>query len=161
VTGVLVAWLGRVRAARDAAAGSWLTRFGARLFGVATLVQLAVGTWFVSAQPEYIRRVLLRGGPDSMLLALGIIFALMAIPLLRINVALGTIALVIAMADMTIVRHVVRTLALAPYFRPESQPVNPQTGVFLMFAVLLVAGLLTVAWMVAKLAAGARTAPAK
>jgi len=33
----------------------------------------------------------------------------------------------------------------------------PQTGVFLLFVVLLVAGLLTVAWMVRKLAVGGRT----
>jgi hypothetical protein len=53
---------------------------------------------------------------------------------------------------------VVRTLALTPYFQPDTQTVNPQTGVFVIFAVLLVAGLLVVAWMVAKLAAGNRAA---
>lgn len=158
LTGVAVAWLGRVRVSRDGAEGSWLVRFGVRLFGVATLIQVAVGAWFVSSQPEYIRRVLLGGGPDSMLLAMGVIFALLAIPLMRISPALGTISIVIGVADMVMVRHLVRTLALTPYFRPDELPVNPQTGVFLIFAVLLVAGVLTVAWMVAKLIAGGRAA---
>jgi hypothetical protein len=123
-TGVLVAWLGRVRGAGDAATGSWLVRLGVRLFGVATLIQLAVGAWFVAAQPQYIRRVLLGGGPDSMVLAMGIIFALLAIPLLRISVAMGTIAAVVAVGDMTIVRHVFRTLALTPSSarNPGGQP---------------------------------------
>jgi hypothetical protein len=154
LTGIAVAWLGRVRARRDAAAGAWILTFGVRLFGVATLVQLAVGAWFVASQPEYIRRVLLGGGPDSMVLAMGIIFALLAIPLMRMSVALASIAGAIAVADMVIVRHLVRTLALTPYFRPDTIPVNPQIGVFLVFAVLLVAGLATVAWMVTRLVVG-------
>ena len=158
VTGVVVAWFGRARSRLDAVTGAWLARFGMRLFGLATLVQLAVGAWFVLAQPEPVRRVLLGGGPDSMLLAVGIILALMAIPLVRLNMFLGAVALVVVIADMVVVRHRVRTLTLAPYFQLDTLAVNPQTGVFLLFVVLLVAGLLTVAWMVRKLAAGGRTA---
>ena len=154
LTGVAVAWIGRARAKRDPATALWFTRFGVRLFGGATLVQLAVGAWFVWSQPDDIRRVLLGGGPDSLLLAAGITFALMAIPLMRVSVLLGTIAIVMAVVDMTVVRHQVRTLALTPYFRPDTLTVNPQTGVFLLFAVLLVAGLVTVTWMVGKLVAG-------
>ncbi len=154
LTGVTVAWLGRARARRDAPLGAWMFTFGARLFGAATLVQLAVGVWFVSSQPEYIRRVLFGRGPDSMVLAMGIIFALLAIPLMRLSVALASIAAVVAVSDMVVVRHLVRTLALTPYFRPDTIPVNPQIGVFVVFALLLVAGLATVAWMVRKLAVG-------
>ncbi len=154
LTGIAVAWLGRVRARRHDAEGAWILAFGIRLFSVATLVQLAVGAWFVASQPEYIRRVLLGGGPDSMVLAMGIVFALLAIPLMRMSVALATIAGATAVADMVIVRHLVRTLALTPYFRPDTIPVNPQLGVFLVFAVLLIAGLVTVAWMVTRLVVG-------
>ena len=53
----------------------------------------------------------------------------------------GTISL------MAVIRHLVRVAFLQPYFDPRSLPVRGQWGVFGIFALLLVAGLATVGWM--------------
>ena len=66
---------------------------------------------------------------------------------------LALVALTVTIIDMAIVRHQVRTLTLVPYFSVDSMAVRAQTGVFTLFAVLLVAGLAVVAWMVWRLAA--------
>jgi len=44
-------------------------------------------------------------------------------------------------------RHLVRVAYLQPYFDPRSLPVQGQWVVFVLFAILLVAGIATVAWM--------------
>jgi hypothetical protein len=60
--------------------------------------------------------------------------------------ALGTMTL--AVAIMSITRHQVRALYLAPFTAQTSFVVAPQWGNFLLFVVLLIAGLITVAHMV-------------
>jgi hypothetical protein len=63
-----------------------------------------------------------------------------------VNGVLG--AMVITTAVMAITRHQVRTLYLAPSTAGIEHPVVAQWGNFFLFAVLLLAGLATVAWMV-------------
>jgi hypothetical protein len=54
---------------------------------------------------------------------------------------LGTVSL------MAVIRHLVRIAYLRPYFDPRTLPVEGQWTVFVIFAVLLVAGIATVGWM--------------
>jgi hypothetical protein len=53
-----------------------------------------------------------------------------------------------SMAAMTVTRHQVRALYLRRATARFQLPQAPQWGIFLLFAVLLAAGLATVAWMV-------------
>jgi len=153
VTGIVIGLVGRLRTWGDASLGPWITAFGARLFILATLVQLAVGAWLLFSLPHVVRDVVLTGGPELMLLATGVGFALLALLVVRRSVVLALLALAVTIIDMAIVRHQVRTLTLVPYFSVDSMAVNAQTGVFILFALLLVAGLAVVAWMVWRLAA--------
>lgn len=153
VTGIVIGLVGRLRTWGDPSIGLWVTAFGARLFILATLVQLAVGVWFLFSLPHVVRDVVLTGGPELMLLATGVGFALLALFVVRRSVVLAAVPLVVTIVDMVIVRHQVRKLTLVPYFSVDSMAVNAQTGVFVLFAVLLVAGLAVVAWMVWRLAA--------
>jgi len=153
VTGIVIGLVGRLRTWGDPSFGPWITAFGARLFILATLVQLAVGAWFLFSLPHVVRDVVLTGGPELMLLATGVGFALLALLVVGRSVVLAAAPLVVTIVDMVIVRHQVRKLTLVPYFSVDSMTVNAQTGVFILFAVLLVAGLAVVAWMVWRLAA--------
>ena len=161
VTGIVMGLVGRLRTWSDPALGPWITALGARLFILATLVQLAVGAWLLFSLPHVVRDVVLTGGPELMLLVTGVGFALLAVLVVRRSVVLALVPLVVTIVDMAIVRHQVRTLTLVPYFSVDSMAVNAQTGVFILFAVLLVAGLAVVSWMVWRLAAARRVATAE
>jgi hypothetical protein len=155
ITGLLVAWIPRVRRQRDGAA--WTERYGVRLFRMATLVQLLAGGVFFTALPRPVKDIFSSGRtPDALLLVAGVGFALAAVAIVRRSLLVGSAATIVALADMAVVRHRVRVLLLEPYFQPGSLPVVPQVAVFVLFAVLLVVGLALVAWMVWKFSAPTR-----
>ncbi len=160
LTGLLLAWASRVRRdlERDVAAG--IERLGERLFMGATLVEFGVGVAYFFLLPAQVREVFLGGlTPDLLVLIVGAAFALAAVAVVRRSLLVGSASIVVAIADMVVVRHRVRSIMLEPYFQPESLPVAFQSVVFLMFAVLLVAGLGVVGWMIWKFVA-AKTVPA-
>lgn len=151
VTGLVVAWIARLRRRLDAATAAWIEHYGKRLFMGATLVEFVVGVGFFVALPRPVKDVFLGGRtPDALLVVAGAAFALAGIAIVRRSLLVGSCATVVAIVDMAIVRHRVRTLLLEPYFQPDSLPVAPQTAVFALFALLLLAGLATVAWMIWK-----------
>jgi hypothetical protein len=159
ITGLFLALVGARRAKADPATGEWIRGCGVKLFGGATLVQLGVGIWFLFALPERVRGSFLGASPgDTALLWGSVAVAVAAIFLTRKSPLLGTGAIAVTLVGMAVVRQRVRTLMLAPYFSTESLEVRPQTTVFLIFVVLLLAGLGVVAWMVWKLAT-ARSGP--
>lgn len=151
ITGLVVAWIPRARRRVDAASAAWIGRYGTRLFRVATLVEFLAGVGLFFALPRPVRDVFLSGRtPDLLLVAAGAAFALAGVAIVRRSLLVGSCATMVALADMAVVRHRVRSVLLEPYFQPDSLPVVPQTGVFLLFALLLVAGLAIVAWMIWK-----------
>jgi len=154
ICGLVVAWIARLHRRLDPRVAAWMGQRGARLFGAATLAQFVVGVGFFFALPVPVREVFEAGvTPDAILLVTGVAFALAAVVLVRRSLLLASCAALVAVADMAVVRHRVRTLLLEPYFQPESLPVVPQTAPFVLFAVLLVAGLAVVGWMIWKFAA--------
>ena len=156
VTGLVLAWIARARQAIDSRARAWIGTAGTRLFMAATLVEFIVGIAFFLALPQPVKEVFLGGRtPDVLLLVVGAAFALAGVAIVRRSLFVGSCATIVALADMSVVRHRVRSLLLEPYFRPESLAVEPQTAVFLLFAVLLVAGLAIVGWMIWKFASSA------
>jgi len=73
------------------------------------------------------------------MLSAGIILALMVLPFIS-----------------SVMRDVLRNLALAPYFNPNQLPVAPQWGIILLFVVLFIAGLATLYYMLRKVAIATR-----
>jgi hypothetical protein len=57
---------------------------------------------------------------------------------------------------MVVMRDVLRNLALAPYFSPNQLPVAPQWSIIVLFVVLFVAGLITLYYMLRKVAIATR-----
>lgn len=153
VTGLAVAILGRIRSRRDAALGGWMHRFGIRLFVVATLVQLAVGVAFLFSIPAAARSRFLGASPlDAAVLGTSVLLAVVAVLVVRRSLTAGILAISLTVVGMTVVRDRLRDMLLAPEFSVSALVVRSQPALLVAFAVVLVAGLATVAWMVMRLA---------
>jgi len=63
------------------------------------------------------------------------------------SLTIGSALILVTVVTMVLLRDMVRDAMLADHFRLGSIPVAPQMGVFSLFAVLLVIGLVTVGWM--------------
>lgn len=138
----------------------WLTEQGASLFTGATILNLAVGFWFLVRLPIATRVAFVGGnGIATALLASGIFLPLAAVAhlimarsnqspqrQLVIAVACG----VLTVAVMVGMRDILRNLELAPYFHPDLVPVASQWGIIALFVLLFVAGLATVYYMLRK-----------
>lgn len=127
---------------------AWARRYGVAWFMAGTGVQFLVGFWFLFSLPGEIRRMFL--GADALataLLVAALALAVLAMMAARRSLAAASFAIFGTIALMAVIRHVVRTAYLKPYFDPRALPVEGQWVVFVIFAVLLVAGIGTVVWM--------------
>lgn len=162
--GLLAILHGWTRKKEDPAYADWAIRFGGMLFIVHTAVQFAVGSWLLLSLPRELVKMFMFGNP----LATGLLFTGMGLALVAILLALWarakkaygwpvvavvTIAVLIV-AVMTLVRAIVREYMLKGWFSIESLQIQPQWDTIIIFAVLLVAGLGTVAWMIFKVVTG-------
>ncbi len=154
VTGLTVAYLGAARRRADPALGGAMRDYGVRLFTVATLVEFAVGAWFLSSLPAPVRATFMGGWPGhTSLLAASVLMALVALVVVPRSLAGGSTLMVLTLGGMTVIRHRVRALMLAPLFVPAALPVRPQWAMFAIFAACLVAGIAVVVWMMMRLVA--------
>jgi hypothetical protein len=127
-----------------------------------TLLQVADGFILLLALPREVLGAFMRGGAATMvpltvviLLAIGLIMMLARVtePVKKRGTVTGTLAaMILTIAVMSVTRHQVRNLYLEP-FRDVPLATSPQWGNFVLFALLLVAGLATVAFMVRKVMA--------
>ncbi len=124
----------------------------------ATVLQVADGFLLLMLLPRPVLGGLMRGGaatlgPLTVAIVLGIGLLVMLArsrnPVENAGLVSGTLgAMVLTIAVMSVTRHQVRELYLAATARQYEFVVVPQWGNFLLFAVLLIAGLATVAYMV-------------
>jgi hypothetical protein len=122
---------------------------GLRIFAYATLVQYAVGIWFLIALPKDI--MLLFMGQNmlySIVLILGIslsIFAVVGAFQGKLNTTLwflgGT------MVFMVIIRAFLRAGYFRDLFNPASLTIEPQYSIFLLFLLILVIGLICIRYI--------------
>jgi hypothetical protein len=158
VAGVAVAIAGYLRRKADAELSAWMIGQGAMWFVVATALNIMFGVWWLAALP--LQAMLLFMGRDPVAtawLVLGILAALAAfghmIPAImakdpRSLLYGGTGSLVVTLACMVMVRDVARRAELsAAGLRPAAW-VQPQWGAIAAFAVLLVAAVALVGWMI-------------
>jgi hypothetical protein len=169
LAGAGIAILGYARRHRDPAFAQWAIKYGSWWFVSATVVNVMVGTWFLAMVPEPALRGLLgRDRFAAAILAAGIVAAVAAVALMvsasqakQPGRALlgGTIALVLTTVLMVLTRDFVRraTLGAAGWQWPAD--VQPQWGPIAIFAVLLVAAIALVAWMIAVLVRAVAPAP--
>lgn len=151
VAGLGLAILSRAWGREAPELATWARRYGVKWFMGATAVQIFVGLWFLTSLPAGIRHLFL-GGDNlaTAILVVAIALALVAMMTALKSLALGATCLVGTLCLMAVIRHLVRVAYLRPYFDPGSLPVEGQWVVFGLFAVLLLAGLATVGWMLFK-----------
>ena len=160
------AGLGALALRRGDERGRRVIAFGANGFVGATLVQVALGVWFLAAQPREIGFLFVGGDAlATAYLAGSVIGAAAALhfawwarraeaPGRRIAAATASIVVVVIL--MVLMRDVIRRATLGGAVDFASMPVAPQWGIIALFVLLLVAGLATVAWMVRAVARAKR-----
>lgn len=138
----------------NAAIATWSWRWAL----AATALQVVDGLILLLLLPGRVLEGLMTGGVTllgpltvSILLGVGLLMMLSRVsrPAEHPRLVTGTLAaMVLVVAVMSITRHQVRVLYLAPSTAGFEFAMVPQWGNFALFALLLAAGLLTVGWMV-------------
>jgi hypothetical protein len=123
-----------------------------------TVLQVVDGFVLLALLPRPVLVGFMQGGAATMvpltmaiLLGVGLLVMLARVsdPVASAGTVTGTLgAVVLAIAVMVITRHQVRILYLEPATKLFEAQVTPQWGNFFLFAILLVIGLATVAYMV-------------
>lgn len=159
VAGMLLAVVGVERASRtpDPFFG-WLARRGLLWAAVSTALQMIDGFWFLFVLPRELLIALVGGQAwPTLHLALGMGLGFLALILLSglreperqrtlVRFTAGVVG--VTVCAMIGLREVVRTMYLAPAIRLRALPSATQTDVTILFVVVFVLGLATVAWMV-------------
>jgi hypothetical protein len=163
LTGILIAIYGVRKRGQDAAFARWAIRYGILWFTIATLVQLGVGSWFLLSLPSEVMELFLGGDQLATLIfvgaivcALGSLVAMLtgyvsSSPGPKVVVGIGLIALTVV--GMVLMRDIVRDAYLDRYFDASRFSVETQTGVIVLFFLLLVVGLGIVGYMLKKVVA--------
>lgn len=159
-SGVVVAWWAARQAGKgvDVELNTQIARYGWRWALWTTVLQIADGFLLVMVLPRPVLLGFMRGGMGTMVpftlglvLALGILVMLAKVsnPVEKFSTVNGTlIGMVVTIAIMSITRHQIRAIYLEPATSQFRLETAPQWGNFALFAVLLVAGLYTVYYMV-------------
>jgi hypothetical protein len=153
----------RVTAGDDVETNTAIARWSWRWALWATVLQVVDGFVLLFLLPGDVLRDVMSGGvatlvPLTLAILLGVGLLMMLArtdnPVASPGLITGTLAaMTLAVAVMSITRHQVRVVYLAPFTADQNFVVVSQWGNFLLFALLLVAGLLTVAWMVRRVLA--------
>jgi len=157
VTGVWITITGARRKSGDEAWSKDILSFGSKIFVYATLANIAVGIWFLLVHPKRIMMIFMgQNIAATILLAASTLAMIGALILIHkagraedgrklTYLGAGHVAAVLVM--MAVMRDQLRQAYLEPYFSINQLQVEPQWGVFGLFAVTLVAGLAALAWM--------------
>jgi len=140
--------------------GRWLLLQGSQWFVLPTVLNYAVGIWFLFALPRPVLMNLFVGGwlapallGIGMLLPLAaIVHALLAARTEKVvaNARLAVAATVLTLIAMIGVRQMVRAAYVGSFVNLSELPVHSQWSVIALFLVLFVAGLVTVYLMLQK-----------
>jgi hypothetical protein len=159
VGGLCVALYARLVLKKQPAAEEAGVRIGMLCFSWLTLLQLAVGSWFLlTLAPEVLKRFM--GGDTfaTAYLAAGFLLALATLVTGFRRQVWATVWLTVPLVYlMSFMRDSVRSGYLAPYFDPAKVPVTVQWSPLVLFLVSLVAGLALVVWMLMQLPAFGKT----
>jgi len=160
-SGLVVAWwaVRAARAGRDPELNAAVAGFAWKWVLVTTFVQVLDGFVLLLVLPRHVISGLVEGGAATLVplglavvLGLGLLMMLARVatqPVEHPGVVHGMLAaMTLTIAVMSITRHQVRELYLAPVASQTTLATAPQWGNFVLFALLLVAGLATVAYMV-------------
>ena len=158
-----LAHYGTIRFKKDPVYGGWLVRRASVVFAGTTVLQFLVGMAFLMSLPKPVAMIFFRDAIGVTIFAVALLSTLAATILLLIGgtakkpsplVHAGFGMVIITVALMVVMRDMVRTAYLQPYFQLSQLQVSPQTGAIVVFLLTFVAGLATLVWMLRKLAKG-------
>ncbi len=158
-----LAHYGTLRFKKDPEYGSWLVRRASVVFAGTTVLQFLVGMWFLMALPKSVAMVFFRDGLGVSIFAIALLSTLAATILLLVGgtakepspmIHAGFGMVLVTVALMVVMRDMVRTTSLNPYFQLSRLQVSPQTGVIIVFLLTFAGGLATLVWMLRKVAQG-------
>jgi hypothetical protein len=162
VGGLWVAVLGSFDRGREAAAGDWAIRYGASWCAAATGLNVIAGFWWLLVLPrpvlvQFMSRVpavaLFLGVTSGLVALFAALMAARARAPAR-GLWAAVIAMLLTLVAMTLSRDQLRTVTLSDAGFQANPWTAPQWTAIVIFVLLLVAALGTVAWMVAALARG-------
>jgi len=141
--GLFIALLGQTRGNHE------FVDLGMVWFTRATLVNLAVGAWFLFAQPADILSAFMGGSlpATATLVASLAALAVMLVAGFRKQPRQAAVWGTITMFLMVCNRHWLRTLSLEPWFDINTTPVTNQYGSFYLFLGFLVVGLAAIGYL--------------
>lgn len=170
VFSAILAHVGMRRMKREFEYGRWIVRRAATVFAASVGVQFLLGMWLLLSQERHVVMTFITDPIAGSVLGLALLSVIASVLLMLIGaIAEKPTALVHAGFALTIVtvtlmvtmRHLLRQAYLRPYLQQENVAVHPQVGVIVLFLVLFVAGLATVAYMLWKVHTAKRTSDVK
>lgn len=158
-----LAHYGTLRFKKDREYGAWLVRRASVAFAGTTILQFLVGMWFMMSLPKNVAMTFFRDGLGVSVFAMALLTTLAATVLLLIGgtakepsplIHAGFGLVLVTVALMVVMRDMMRTASLNPYFQLSRLQVSPQTGVIIVFLLTFAGGLATLVWMLRKVAQG-------
>ena len=121
-----------------------------RIFGIATVVQVVVGFWFLLALPtDFIQQFMGKNMHFTGILLLGFITTILTLFFTyKNNLKLTIIHVLITMLLMVMTRSNLRSLYLQDYFSLDHLAIRPQYDILALFLIILVIGLISVGHMI-------------
>lgn len=168
-----LAHYGVLRLKKDPEFGTWLVRRSSVVFAGTTVLQFLIGMAFLMTLPKNVASIFFSDALGVSIFALALVTTLAATIMLLIGgtakkpgplVHAGFGMVIITVALMVVMRDMVRTAYLQPYFQISRLQVSPQVGIIVVFLLTFIGGLATLVWMLRKVAQGKRrqlTASAK
>jgi hypothetical protein len=157
ITGLFVVTYGLGKIKTNESYGRWAVQYGAMWFTISTIIQMAVGIWFLLSLPREVMMLFMgQNMLATVLLGLGILLPIISMMLMilaaksekpRVLAVSGIHVLALTLIVMVIMRDIVRDGYLAGKFDVFNRAVDPQWGVMALFAVILVTGLSVVVYM--------------
>ncbi len=119
-------------------------------FTAATAMQFIIGGWFFMTLPQIVRQALMGANAQAAVsFAAALAGGLLALVFgIRQRIWPAAAATVFTVLAMVLVRDVVRTLCLMPYFTVDRLIVQPQYSPMVVFGLFVVLGVVAVAYMV-------------
>lgn len=129
-------------------AQKWV-RFGLAWYAYPSLLQYAMGMWFLTAMPPQVSSLILGGSlMHTLIFALGAIIGIYSIATaIQQRVKLTSFLAVLTIILMVLLRDLVRSAYLDPYFAMSNREVLGEYTPLVLFIITLVAGLAIIGWM--------------
>jgi hypothetical protein len=156
VAGLASAWIWNSRGRRGTPGSDTMVERGLYVFGIATIVQIVVGLWFVfSLRKEFLMQFVGGDLVATIILWAGFFFAVGALTSAFARRIYPTLVLLaFTLVAMILTRDTLRLMYLNGVLDTGTLHIHPQYTVLFLFVVILLIGLGAVGWM---LKAGFRT----